>query len=322
MDTLPPGLEPLIELARRQWLTGALAEFHAFTLVLLRLSGLMTTAPVFRSTCVPLHVRVLLVFTLALLVTPSLPRTAAQVFERLDLNHNGRLEPDELPPSLHARCQELRAWAGKPNDAALAPAEFRVLAELPASPWQYVWASAGEYSLGLVVGLGILTILSSLQLAGQLIDQQTGLGLGEVFNPELNASGSLSGGLLYLFGTTCFLLLGGHLLAISALLESFRTLPIGHASVSIPAIEYLSGLVHQSLALALQVALPVLASMAVVNLTLGFLSHTVPQLNVLNAGFPIKLLVGLAVLGLAFSGAAEAIARAVPEAIEELHRRI
>jgi flagellar biosynthetic protein FliR len=67
--------------------------FLVFTLVLSRLSGLMMTAPIYGSMEVPMRVRALLVFALALLVTPS---QAAQRAEAATLIDYGVLVGGEL----------------------------------------------------------------------------------------------------------------------------------------------------------------------------------------------------------------------------------
>ena len=47
------------------------AGFLVFTLILMRVSGLVMTAPIYGTSDVPTQVRVLLAFVLALLVAPS-----------------------------------------------------------------------------------------------------------------------------------------------------------------------------------------------------------------------------------------------------------
>ena len=150
--------------------------------------------------------------------------------------------------------------------------------------------------------------------------QQIGMSLGNVFNPEFQTDSSLSGELLYQLGLVVFLVVGGHHLVISALIDTFQTLPVGYAWVSSGAIEFLSDLVHQSLVLAVQISAPMMGTMAVIGLAMGFLGHTIPQLNVLVVGFPVRTLVGLLVLGLALPAIAEALARIVPGAILQLRQ--
>jgi len=105
---------------------------------------------------------------------------------------------------------------------------------------------------------------------------------------------------------------------ISALVETFQTLPVGEAFVSVSAIDYLRDLVHLSLVLAVQVAAPMLAIMSLVALTMGFLGHTVPQINVLVVGFPIRALANMLILLLTFSGAARLVVDLVPTVIDNM----
>src|SRR5260370_26940273 len=105
---------------------------------------------------------------------------------------------------------------------------------------------------------------------------------------------------------------------VSALIDRFQRLPVGYAWISPPAIELLSGLVHQSLVLAIQISAPVMGMMAVIGLAMGFLGHTIPQINVLVVGFPVRTLVGLFMLGLAVPGIAQALTRVLPGGIEQL----
>ena len=253
-------------------LDGAMRHVYVFSLVLVRMSGLMIIGPIFGQPIVPPNIRVMLVFVLALMITPVLlGETSAAI-----------------PPTL----------------------------------LNYAWIIAGELSLGFALGLGMFIILSGLQLAGQLIDQQAGISLGEVISPGLDSNSSLSGQSLYFLGVAALLLLepiGGHLLLISALVETFQTFPVGDAFLSVSAISVVRDLVHQSLVLGVQVAAPLLAAMSVVAVTMGFLGHTVPQVNVLVVGFPIRAMISLFILMLTFSGAARAVVDLVPTVIDSLY---
>jgi flagellar biosynthetic protein FliR len=273
---MPPFLDGidfawLAELSGRPLVEAAMARFYAFTLVLVRVSGLMLIGPVFGQPVVPANIRVLLSVALAVLVAPTLPA-------------------GDLPT-------------------------------VPVTVLEYALVAVGEVSLGLVLGLGVFIVLSGFQLAGELIDQQTGTLFGEVVDPGLDTSGSTTGQMLYLLGVAAFLTMtpmGGHLLMVSGLVETFQTLPVGEALVSTPAIELLRDLVHQSLVLGIQVAAPLLAAMSLVALTMGFLGHTVPQINVLVVGFPVRALVSLVILGLTISGVGRAVVDVVPVVIDRL----
>jgi flagellar biosynthetic protein FliR len=56
------------------------------------------------------------------------------------------------------------------------------------------------------------------------------------------------------------------------------------------------GLFGAATHLAMQLAAPILVTMIIVDLVLGFVGKTVPQLNVMTAGIALRSLVGMVVL--------------------------
>lgn len=221
---------------------------------------------------------------------------------------------------------QVRAFLVLATSFVIAPSLFSTNAQLearfvvPHSLLEYAGLAIIELSIGAALGLGVLTIMSGLAMAGSLINQQLGLAAGETFNPDMGSGGSVSGELLHQLGLVLFLVVGGHSLMVSALLDTFQALPVGHARLSAPAIELLIDLVRQSLVLALQISAPVMATMAVVGLALGFLGHTIPQMTAQVVGFPVRALVGLLVLGMALSGIADSIVRALVGGIEQMRQ--
>jgi len=299
----------------------ATLQFYAFTLVLVRMSGLMIIGPALGTSAVPINIRIFLVLVLSMLITPTLNNHSQTMFQRLDQNGDHLLSRDEIPDSIRDRFDRRAAELQRSNTATLSEAEFKTELKLPATLVNYLLVIIGELSLGFVLGLGVRTVLSGLQLAGQMIDQQAGLALAEVFNPGFNTNTSISGTFLFMFGVTVFLLMepvGGHLMMVSAIIETFQTIPIGEAFISVTVVELLRDLVHQSLVLAIQVAAPLLAGMSLVALAMGFLGHTVPQINVLIIGFPIRAVTNLLILSLTLSGAARVVVDVIPKVIDHL----
>jgi flagellar biosynthetic protein FliR len=302
-----------------QLLSGATGAFVAFTLVVSRIGGLVVIGPVFGHPNIPRQIRVLLLLAMSIVVTPALLGSdQRRTFDLLDRNHDGNLTLEEVPGSLVPQFEELIRRAEKQSDEGLSAHEFHLAPPLPGTLIEYARLALVEFGLGLALGLGVMTIVSVLHMAGSLIDAQIGVSLGSVFNPEFAGDASPSGELLHQLALVIFLIVGGHHLIVSALLDTFQALPVGFAWISPPALDLLSGLVHQSLVLAVQIAAPVIGMMAVVGLAMGYLGHTIPQLNVLVVGLPVRALMGLVVLGLAVPGIADIVARVLPEEIEHL----
>lgn len=318
-----PLLAPFVsEPTGRMLLGWGIAQFVTFSLVVLRVAGLMTIGPLYGNRTIPMRAKALFAVAMGALLTPTLAQQSAVGFERLDVDGSGFIERDEVPDLLLPRFDSRLAHLGRIQSEKLRPSEWPAMPPLPRDVAEYAKIGVTEFSIGLTLGLGVATLLSGLQFAGEMIDQQTGIALSEVFNPGFEElDGSVTGRFLFLFGTTVFLVmppLDGHLVLLAALIETFQTLPVAEATITTPTIELLSSLVHASLILALQVAAPVLATMSLVALSMGFLGHTVPQVNVFVIGFPIRAAVNLGILIITFSGASAAVVDAISLALDEL----
>ncbi|QDU02525.1 flagellar biosynthetic protein FliR [Gimesia chilikensis] len=316
-------LNPILQLAPGQILQWAMLQFYAFTLVLVRISGLMIIGPVFGQPIFPTNIRVLLIVCLSILITPTLHEQVTVGFYQLDANQDHRLSQDEVPAHLQKRFEELLVSSGRQGERELTVNDYRFVTHMPASLLDYAWSILGELTLGFALGLGVFLILLSLQMAGQMIDQQAGMALGEVFNPGFDMNASLSGQYLYYVGIAVFLLMepiNGHLLMLSALIDTFQVFPVGEGIVSTNTLDLLQSLMHQSLVLSIKVAAPLLAISALISLAMGYLGHTVPQINVLVIGFPIRAIVSLVVLIFTLSGAADIVVESIPSAIDQISR--
>lgn len=295
-------------LSRVGWET-ALRHVYLFTLVAVRLSGLMVLTPVFGQASTPMNVRIVLIIALAFLTTPTLDALNRRGFERLDSNGNGRLEAGELPEALAAQFDDDYGTAWRRD--GLSAGQFAQQSRMPETLVDYGAIALGELAIGLALGLGVYTAISSLQLAGHLADQQSGFGLGEVFNPDLGGSGSMTGTFLFGLGIALWLTLppvGGHAQTLGALLRTFEAIPPGRAWVAPETGELLSELVRGALELALRAVAPLLIFMSLVDLSLGFLGHSAPQINLQSVGYGLRALLALGCLTIVISDAGPVIA--------------
>lgn len=165
---------------------------------------------------------------------------------------------------------------------------------------------ATEILIGLSVGaLAMLPILA-VQAGGQFISQQMALSIASVFDPTTNADSDLvSRGLTFIL-LTSFLAMGGLELMITAIVRSFDLIPLGQAALTLAPLDLYVGLMAAAYEVAIRIAAPVVCIIFVETLSTGMIMKTVPQLNILSFGFPIKILVGLGMLAgsLVFVGTA------------------
>ncbi len=176
---------------------------------------------------------------------------------------------------------------------------------------------AQQLLIGLTMGFVVRLIFTAVEMAGELIGLQMGLGFAMFYDPQNAGQMPVIGQFLGVLATLIFLALNGHLLMLSALAESFRDLPVGMLPGQGRWLD-IAGWGAGIFSAALLLAMPVIAALLTVNLALAALTRASPQLNVFAIGFPITLAVGFAALLLTLPWLSPAIESLLREAMERL----
>ncbi|MEM1303486.1 MAG: flagellar biosynthetic protein FliR [Planctomycetota bacterium] len=153
-----------------------------------------------------------------------------------------------------------------------------------------------EVIVGLLIGLGVMILLSGVQVAGQIVAQVSGLSLGDVFNPALDDTVSVFSQLFYFIALAAFVCMGGHRMTLEALLGTFEWSPPGSAAFGATYADALVGLLSQSFELGIRAAAPLLISLFLATVVLGLISRTLPQINTIVVGFSVNSLLTLSVM--------------------------
>ena len=168
--------------------------------------------------------------------------------------------------------------------------------ELPQTTWGLALGIGGEMIFGLAMGMVVSFVFIASQWAGEIMGQQMGLNMSEVFDPQFGAGGSIVGELYFMLTLVVFLTIEGHHAMLRGVRASFDALPLLSVGMSKPLLELITGFFTGCASLAFQLAGPMIVTMLVVDLALGAISKTMPQLNVMTAGLTIRSLVGMVVL--------------------------
>lgn len=156
-----------------------------------------------------------------------------------------------------------------------------------------------ESLVGLLLGFLVTLVISTLYLAGQLIDVQMGFGAVTLFDPQTGDHVPMIAQFQNALAVLLFFLTDGHHALLAALGSSFRLIPLDHAVLTDRAIQHVFDLFVSLFLLSLRIALPVMAAVFLTDVALGIVTRAVPQMNVFVIGFPVKIVVGLAVYLLA-----------------------
>jgi flagellar biosynthesis protein FliR len=165
---------------------------------------------------------------------------------------------------------------------------------------EVVAAGAGEVLTGALLGFGMFAAFGVFSMAGKLIDVQSGLGLGAIFDPVTRSGAPLFSTLLNLLAVAVFFGMDGHLAMMRGLSFSLQHIPPGKlfstmAQLPVVAMTHQFGLMF-SLGAAL--AAPVLFCLFLTEGALAVVSRVLPQMNVLIVGAPAKIAVALGVLAM------------------------
>src|SRR5699024_1597908 len=154
-----------------------------------------------------------------------------------------------------------------------------------------------EALVGLLIGLIAYIILSAVQIAGGFIDFQMGFAVANVIDPQTGAQSPLIGQYFYMFALLFLLSVNGHYLLIDGVYNSYQFIPID-AFLSFNELfsEFIIITFNKMFVIAFQMAIPLVGCLFLVDVALGIIARTVPQLNVFVVGLPLKIAVSFTVL--------------------------
>jgi len=166
----------------------------------------------------------------------------------------------------------------------------------PLSLWTFVIYALREFLVGLIMGFYISLIFSAFQLAGTIYGYQMGFGIISILDPEAMRSVSLTGQFKYLLAIMLFFSTNSHHSLIMALFNSFNLLSVGVINLKGGLIKELFSMLTGTFVIALQIALPIMAILLIIDISLGIIGRTIPQLNVFIIGFPLKIAIAFLTL--------------------------
>lgn len=154
-----------------------------------------------------------------------------------------------------------------------------------------------ESAVGLALGFLIALCFSLFTQAGQLMDLGAGLTLSAVFNPQAGGQVTLLGRFYYLLVLVYYLAIDGHHLFLSSIAESYRLIPLGGGSLAQELAGGVGQIFVRIFTLSFQMAAPIIVVLLIMDLALGLVAKTVPQVHVFVEGLPLKIALSLLVLG-------------------------
>jgi len=171
------------------------------------------------------------------------------------------------------------------------------ITNLPESPILFTILMVKEVLIGALFGFCASIVVFAVQAAGELADVQMGLSMVMLFNPATKSQTSAMGRLYYQMMLFLFIAVDAHLFLLLAFFNSFDAVPLGAFSFASPIVlnEFLL-IVSKIFYVAVQIALPILVVLFIVDFSLGITNRVSPQINVLELNFAMKPTTGFIVI--------------------------
>lgn len=163
----------------------------------------------------------------------------------------------------------------------------------PATPMDGVILGVSELIMGLILGLSVNLFFAAIQLAGKMVGFQMGFAIVNVLDPQSGMQVSIIDQIGYWVALLTFLGLNGHHVFISALGESFEMVKLGSLALQSGMFSSVLSMAADIFSLAVKIGAPAFAALLFTSAAFGISAKFAPQMNILIAAFPVKIVVGL-----------------------------
>jgi type III secretion protein T len=164
--------------------------------------------------------------------------------------------------------------------------------------WMFGLAAFREALIGFFIGFFAAIPFWVAENVGNLIDNQRGATMGEVYSPLNGSQVSTTGIFFTQIVSTIFFVGGAVFVVLGALYSSYSIWPVFADSLRFapdtPVL--MTGTVDAMLKTTVVIAAPVVIIMFLATLGLGLVNRTAPQLNVFFLSMPVKSALGVAML--------------------------
>ncbi|SET41268.1 flagellar biosynthetic protein FliR [Salinibacillus kushneri] len=166
----------------------------------------------------------------------------------------------------------------------------------------YILLLLKELLVGIFIGLIAFIILGAIQIAGGFIDFQMGFAIANVVDPQTGVQSPLIGQFLYTITLLFLITVDAHHLLLDGIFYSYQFIeidqfiPFQDGSI----VEFVIDSFNKMFLIAFQMSIPIVGCLFLVDVALGIVARTVPQLNVFVVGLPLKIFVSFVVIFVSF----------------------
>jgi flagellar biosynthesis protein FliR len=171
------------------------------------------------------------------------------------------------------------------------------LATPPTNLIELALVIAGELLIGCALGFVGKLVFSALEVAAQILGFQVGLSLAGVIDPATRAQTAALGTVAQMLGLMVLVAADGHHWLLAATAQSYTAVAPGGFAATAQMAEVMLRLSANALAVGVALAAPAIIVLLAVEALLGVMGRAAPRLELMVMSFPVKIAVGLWLVG-------------------------
>jgi len=176
-----------------------------------------------------------------------------------------------------------------------------------------------EILVGLTLAFLLHVVVLSVRVSSELIGHEMAFNISRIVDPATGASVPVLAHMYELLFFLAFLSVNGHLWMMRALMESYERAPVGSMTFNRGVTGFLLDQFQQLFAAGITFAAPVLVLLMLVSITFGLHTKAVPQINVMEFVFHLRVSGGLVAMFLFAPLLAPALDRLLARLMEGLN---
>lgn len=160
------------------------------------------------------------------------------------------------------------------------------------SNYSLLMSLVNEIMTGAILGFVVNTLFNVVKMAGGFMDMQLGLSMMNMVDPNTNTQTTLLGTISYYIAAVIFFTVNGHHMLIKCLQTSFDVVGIGQSIVFDDTFYLVLQSFIKFFIIGVRIALPIILIAIITDLTMSLVARTVPTINVMILGMPVRIVVG------------------------------
>lgn len=153
-----------------------------------------------------------------------------------------------------------------------------------------------EVVVGILLGMVGNWTIQIVHFSGRFIDMDIGLSMASVMDPTNRTQVGIVGSIYYYVIMMLLITSGMHWYIVSAIVDSFKLIPVGSMMPNSSLYHTIVGFIGTYCVIGFRIALPIFASMLILNCVLAIMSKVAPHMNMFVMGMQLKIIGGLLVL--------------------------